>query len=512
MSYTLFRPTYTDKKTRQQRRSDTYHIRFRDHLNRRQTLSGLRRESATHALALKLKDLVDCRRDGRMPSEELRKWIASLPEGQRKRLEDMDLVERRALSIDKPLIQQLEGIADAEGKILEPGWKQWLKAKGTTDGHVNTVVRRVKTALNECNFFQWRDISRNDAEVKLVVWLGGRRERKEITGTEYNYVIRDLQSFCRWMHEFAGAPDVALSKVSRVNNADMDALKRRALSAEEMRRLLRAAVNGPVIQSMTGDERALLYRFGFETGMRPGQVRALKVSDFKLDAEPPTVTTLAKYVKRRTPHLQTLRAEMATILAKSFKGKLPAASAFKMPGKSHMADMLRADLARARAAWIAEAKTDDERQKRLRSDFLAAESHAGERAVFYSLRHAHGTALAESGVAESVIAKSMHHASRKTTARYIHASDDALADAISNLPSMPAIQKQRATGTYGAEPDGCLRKACATGQTDMDSGGQNEAERTLDFGAKTLESPENRPGLVAELADATDSKSVTPRV
>ena len=87
---------------------------------------------------------------------------------------------------------------------------------------------------------------------------------------------------------------------------------------------------------------------------------------------------------------------MAAELRERFANRMPAALAFKMPSKSHLAEMIRADLAAARAAWIAEQGIDAaEQERRQRSDFLADVNHQGQRAVFYFMRHGHGAALAD---------------------------------------------------------------------------------------------------------------------
>ena len=112
--------------------------------------------------------------------------------------------------------------------------------------------------------------------------------------------------------------------------------------------------------------------------------------------------------------------------------------------------MRRAHLAIARQKWIDAAGADDkEREKRQRSNFLADVNQRGERAVFYSTRHGHGTALADAGVPEKDIAASMHHASRATTARYLHSSSQSLDAAIGALPDLIHPQANVASGTDG---------------------------------------------------------------
>jgi len=156
-----------------------------------------------------------------------------------------------------------------------------------------------------------------------------------------------------------------MAVLAGVDNAEVDSESRRPLSVEEMSRLLETAAAAGLIEGLTGDERALLYRFAFETGLRPNQIRNLKVSDFDVDGDPPTVSTHAMYVKRRRHYVQILRPSLAADLRERFTAKVPAAAALKLPSKYHMAEMLRKDLAAARAAWVAEKGIrDEEREKR----------------------------------------------------------------------------------------------------------------------------------------------------
>ena len=134
-----------------------------------------------------------------------------------------------------------------------------------------------------------------------------------------------------------------MADLSPVANAEADSDRRRTLAADEVRRLIAAAVAGPDLFGVAGADRALLYWFGFETGIRPGQMRSLTVGDFDLDADPPVVRTQAKYVKRRREHTQILPPGLAAELRRRFKNKLPAAAAFTMPRKYDLAEMLRGD-------------------------------------------------------------------------------------------------------------------------------------------------------------------------
>ncbi len=486
MDYKLFRPTYTvDGETRT---SDTYHVRFRDHRRKRQTMAGETRENETHTLARYLMELVRCRRDGDTPSQKLRAWLDNLDDNRTARLVKMDLIDS-ADGIARPLKLHLNGETDAGGAIVRPGFKQELAASGVETKYLNLTVQRIETILAKCGFNLWSDLKRPGAAGEVQVYLGGQRDAKAIVGTTFNYYVRDFNRFCRWIAERLGR-DVPL-KLTRVDNAQADAEMRRSLSTDEMQHLIDTAASEPTRFSLTGEERALVYRFAFEAGIRPGQMRALTVAHFDLTSDTPNVRTQARFVKRRKEHTQAINPDLAATLARWFKSKLPAAAAFKLPSRYHMARMFQKDLLAARTKWIdAKGLTDEQREERQRSDFLALENHQGERAVFYSLRHSHGTALAAAGVPEKDIAASMHHASRTTTVRYLHSDRAAVRAAVATLPSITPT-KQRATGTDGkpVENPNPLRKPCAARYTPVDSSGQIDGEAK---NANRGKSPKNR--------------------
>jgi integrase len=537
--YTIYRPKYRQRVTGETATSDTYHVRFRDHLGRRQRLAGYKRERETTTFAERVVELVACRRKGESPEQRLRRWLDGLPERTRDRLAEMDLIDRPSASADVPLSVHLQGaLDDATGEAVSPGWRQEIAARGVTGKHLAVTVSRVAAVLDACGLLLWRDLLRPGLAGEIIVNLGKRREAGEINGRTINYHVRDVRAFCRWLAKRLGR-EVPLVDLRGVDNADADAERRRSLSVAEMLRLCAAAAAGAVLYGLSGDERALLYRFAFETGIRPGQIRALTVGDFQLDADPPTVTTAARYVKRRRPHVQVLRAGLAAELRERFASKLPAAAALPTPNKDRLAEMLRADLATAREAWIGEAKQDDvERERRQRSDFLAPVNHQGERAVFYSTRHGHGTALAAAGVPEAAIARSMHHASRATTARYIHVDREQAGQAVGALPDVlypKHAEQQRATGTDGPLPPDedddepppgrrrplprprngggpRLSNACAPLGKRADAGGQNDPKgiKSADaekHGNADVSRENSASGPLAELADAVDSKS-----
>jgi integrase len=509
--YSLFKPSY--KKAGVCGTSNTHHIRFNDHRGRRQTLAGFTDANKTHQFAGKLMRLVECRQSDSTPSPELAKWLDTQPDKIRRRFEAMDLISAESTQEDRPLLIHLDG----DGTTV--GYVQAMRARGATDGYITTTINRLKAVLAGCGFIHFAQLAGAGASTTVEVWLGDRREKKLINGSTFNKTVADLKRFCRWLHKEGRARTIAMTNLQRVGNADADAIQRRSLSADEARCLVDAAAASPrTLEGVTGEERAHLWRFLFTTGIRPGQLRELKVSDFDLESNPPTVKAAARFVKRRKVHVQELQAGIAADLRRRFAKKLPTAAAFRMPCKHRLADVFKADLKAARDAWLNEvANNPKELEQRQRNDFLCVVNHAGETAVAYSLRHGFGSFLAKSGAPESVIAKAMHHASRTTTTRYIHADRTEVGHAISKLPEM---NFQAATGTDGPtntdQNPMRLCTACADSKDSAGFGGNGVKNRGSNETLKIAGKLDNSTAIsesvmhlgVAESADATDLKSV----
>ena len=103
--------------------------------------------------------------------------------------------------------------------------------------------------------------------------------------------------------------------------------------------------------------------------------------------------------------------------------------------------MLRADLAAARATWLADAADNPaEREKREKSFFLLAQNEEGEWLDFHSLRHTCGGWLTSQGVNPKVVQSIMRHSSPVLTMnRYGHMLPGAEAEAASQLGAMVSL-------------------------------------------------------------------------
>ena len=73
------------------------------------------------------------------------------------------------------------------------------------------------------------------------------------------------------------------------------------------------------------------------------------------------------------------------------------------------------DLAAARTAWIAEAKSNPERQQREQYDFLRYRDHSGRYADFHSLRHLFITRLEQAGISPRMAQTLARHSDIRLT-------------------------------------------------------------------------------------------------
>lgn len=114
----------------------------------------------------------------------------------------------------------------------------------------------------------------------------------------------------------------------------------------------------------------------------------------------------AIYSKRKRTDTHAIHPDVATRLTEWFAQTETAPTQIlfpvsgKVPGgiERKTAKMMRRDLAAARGAWLKEAKTDEERATREKSDFLRYKDAQGRYADFHANRHTFITNLGRVGV------------------------------------------------------------------------------------------------------------------
>jgi integrase len=392
---------------------------------------------ASEDAARQIERLIDCCGAGEAPTAALVRWLEVMPPALRTRLVDMGMVDSRRVAACRALDEHLDDFRKA------------LLAKGTTERHAVLVHSRALRVFTECRFRFWADISAGKVHTYIASLREPTKTTPGLSAQSANFYLAAVKQFCRWAVRDGRAAESPVAHLSGWNVRTDRRHDRRALSLDEVQRLLRAAQGGRDRAGMTGPERAMLYRVALETGLRAGELRSLTRGSFQLDGDDPTVTVAAGYSKRRREDVQPLRPSLAAALAEFLTGKPRAAAAFSVPRRERVASVLRADLAAARAAWVKESRTAKERAAREASDFLAYRDSAGRVADFHALRHTFITNLVAGGVhpkTAQVLAR--HCTITLTMDRYAHAYRGAEAAALAVLPELGGgTARLRPTGT-----------------------------------------------------------------
>ena len=283
------------------------------------------------------------------------------------------------------------------------------------DGEYTYIINlRVSKLCTECNWVLVKDITADS----FLDWRAKNSGKAAKTLNEYFDAFRGLLN---WMLEKDRIPACPLKTVKKVDGRGKESGLRRALTFEEMRRLL--GVCGP---------RKVVYLAAALTGLRRAELGALQWGDVHLDAPKPFLRVRAATAKNRKEQIVPLHADLVAEL----RGIAPVV----FPGGSEVVfaripsiEVFRSDLKKAGIPFV------DDR---------------GRRADFHALRHTLGTNLGLAGVASRVAQEVMRHSDPKLTNKiYTDVSQLPTAAAINLLPSFINPPSEKHTTKYTTTPD-----------------------------------------------------------
>jgi len=330
--------------------------------------------------------------------------------------------------------------------------------------YVDNAVSYIQKSVEACEFRTLNDV---DA-VPLENYLATRRADGLSHGGHNGYV-RALKAFGSWLVKNRRCGANPFATLARLNAKVDRRLVRRALTPDELSRLLAAAAAGAPFRELCGPDRSMLYRTAAETGLRASELASLTVRSLDLAAELPTIAVRAAYSKHRDNDLQPIPRDLATRLRSwlDTRGEsgpfLPFEELDELgdrrlwPGTWHTraAEMLREDLQAARARWIKEGCDRKEKlERRNDRDFLQYVDSGGRTIDFHALRGTLSTNLAKAGVHPKVAQQLMRHSDinlTMTTYTNLRAVD--VAAELSRLPAISElpVEALAATGTDAAD-------------------------------------------------------------
>ena len=368
-------------------------------------------------------------------------------------------VERQKAGLEDPVETQLarpiaEHVADFE---------KYLTARDVTEGHIVESLVHIRKMVAAGG---WRTTACITA-ADVIKFLGELRAKGRSAQT-YNHYLKSIKHFMRWLEREQRIVRNPIAHLARLNVRTDRRHDRRALSQEEFQRLVKTAHDGPPIESISGQDREMIYLIAAWTGFRKGEIGSLTIGSFDLDSEVCTATVPAAFSKRRREDIQILhpylveklrswlkvrgevepdellfpissragvtskRADGSTYYRRQVNGKSKAPA---VPERKTYV-MMREDLAAARRVWMAEAEGDKkEHRRRQRSDFLAYCDHAGRFADFHSLRHTFVTNLCRANIPPKTAQTLARHSDiRLTMDVYTHVDRAEQVAAIRSLP------------------------------------------------------------------------------
>jgi len=503
----VFKSSYRNRNGKTTKTRNWY-VEFRDHNHDTRRLPAFTSKGASEELGRNLDKLVSFHRaTGGQIDPTLQKWLEQIPPAVLDKLVAIGLVDTERVAVKKPLSTHLDDYATT------------LRSKDNSEKYVRLARARIERVFEGCGFRYWGDLSAS----KILSFLGDLRKPKTegkvevpgISAATFNYHLGALKSFCRWMVKDRRATASPVSHLGIINVRTDRRHDRRALSENELRRLIDAAKGGAhllgrvrkgdITWSMTGNDRAMLYRLAVESGLRAGELRSLTPTSFGLDSELPTVSVLAAYSKRRRDDILPLLDSTTKQLREYLKKMEPNERVFKLPPRQGLAEMLRTDLEAAGIPY----------------------RDASNRVVdFHALRHTFISNLAAGGVhpkTAQVLAR--HSTITLTMDRYSHTGRAGDAAALGALPDLDAAERTNQSHGKAEKPanddsvfPSCLARTGRFRESEGDSGRLNTASSSHSPNIKThgknLENSEIQVGPVGfeptqRFKPLTDFKSAT---
>jgi integrase len=269
------------------------------------------------------------------------------------------------------------------------------RALGRDEKYVLGLQRQLELLVAQCG---WKRVVDVTAE-SFSNW----RTRQKKSAKTLNEYLTAAHSLVQWMQKRGKLAHDPLASVEKVSGHKDKKLVRRALTENEVTRLVAAS-----------GARGVLYLCAAKTGLRRGELRKLEWSDVALDGQEPHIRIRASISKSRKAVRQPLDAELAGELVALRKTGSGSGRVFA--GLLGRMGQMRADL---KAAEI---------------PFVDAD---GRRADFHALRLTFQMLLTLSQASPRVSMELMRHSDIKLTmGTYTDSTQLPLRNAINALPSM----------------------------------------------------------------------------
>lgn len=287
-----------------------------------------------------------------------------------------------------------------------------LLAKGDTEKHANHIASTLRRLLERAGVTSAGTLTVD--RIQATLGSMASPEGDGLSARTCNHALNAVKAFAWWLEESNRVARIprGLASLAKFNERADRRVVRRALTQDDLDRLVEAAENGEPIRVsrigyqfeerwMTGTDRAMLYRLAMATGFRANEIRLLRVEHLRLDGDDPAIVLPAVAEKNGKGTVQPISRDMAAKLAPLLSGKRAGEAVAFVPEKT--AKLLRHDLARAEIPY---------------------RDAAGNVADFHALRHSYITNLIRSGVNPKIVQKLARHSTITLTMDFYVRMDD----------------------------------------------------------------------------------------
>jgi len=349
-----------------------------------------------------------------------------------------------------------DSIADQQrtsivGHIEE--YVEHLRLRGLTTQHVREVEAYLNLICSECAFLWLRDLDRGVFER----WLG-LRMRAGKSARSRNACRTTIIAFCNWCVRTQRLEFNPLSGVPAANEKADPRRKRRALTEQELTRLLQHARMRPLLDALTihrgpckgklgsklrpevkakldmlGHERALIYKSLVLTGLRRNELASLTIGNLTLDGPTPHAKLEATDEKNRTGSQIPLRADLAADIRQWLSNKL---EALRVESR-RLGVPIPVRLDPASPVFTVPIKLVRILDRDLIAAGIPKRDERGRTVDVHAMRHTFGTHLSKGGVPLRTAQAAMRHSTPLLTANVY--TDPALLDIAGALEALPAL-------------------------------------------------------------------------
>jgi integrase len=284
-----------------------------------------------------------------------------------------------------------------------------MTADGTTARHIDVVLQQISTVFSDCEIDSLATIRREAVER----WIANEIKTKvRAVGTINNY-IKAVKCFVQYLVDIDIFPSHPLKQIRKLNE-ELDRRKqRRAMTKEEIERLLFSTAHGITRKAGRPEERVLIYQLLLGTGLRSTELSLLTPS--QIDFDYCRLRIEAAKTKNKKADILPLRPDLVRALKERMKTTgIKPHERFFQHDHQQLRFVFYLDL---KAAGI----------ERLGSDGRSIDVH--------SLRKTFGTMLAKAGVPLTTTQRLMRHSTPLLTAKlYIDVEGSDMMEALGKMP------------------------------------------------------------------------------